>query len=188
MMNEDREDLTLGGPVAHRIPVAAGHSSTLRTSPDGACLDVVAARGADELPFDAPPRRRGTTLVEVVVTAVLLGTVFVVAVPTIGWVGYARRAAERRVQATLEVENIMERLTARDWDEITNDAAAAVELSDAVRAQLPGANLECTVEENAESPAEKRVSVRLSWSDRAGHTVAPVRLVAWVYRRGETER
>ena len=108
--------------------------------------------------------RRGTTLVEIVVAGILLGTVMSIAVPALGWVVRERRAADRRQQATLEVENLMEQITARGWDEITQETAANLELPDQVMQQLPEASLSCTVETKPDAPDAKRIHIELAWS------------------------
>jgi type II secretory pathway pseudopilin PulG len=131
--------------------------------------------------------RPGTTLVEIVVAGILLGTVMSIAVPALSWVVRERRAADRRQQATLEVENLMEQFTARSWDEITQQTAANLELPDQVTQQLPEASLSCTVDSKPETPDSRRIHIELAWSNRKGQTLAPVRLTTWVYRQGRSQ-
>ena len=128
--------------------------------------------------------RRGTTTVEVVVAGILLGTVMSIAVPALSWVVHERRAADRRQQATLEVENLMEHIAARGWDEITQQTATKLKLPEQVSQQLPESSLSCTVNSKPNEPDSKRIHIELAWSNRKGQTLAPVRLTTWVYRPG----
>ena len=82
-------------------------------------------------------RYRGVTLVEVIVSGILLGAVMMVALPTLGWIARERRAADRRQEAIAELENMMDRFSARPWQQITPEAAARIALSDSIRRQLP---------------------------------------------------
>ena len=131
--------------------------------------------------------RRGTTTVEVVVAGILLGTVMSIAVPALGWVVRERRATDQRQQATLEVENLMEEFSVRGWDEITQETAAKLNLSDQVTQQLPEASLLCTVNSKPNEPESRRIHIELAWSNRRGQTVAPVRLTTWVFRPGRPQ-
>jgi type II secretory pathway pseudopilin PulG len=131
--------------------------------------------------------RRGTTTVEVVVAGILLGTVMSIAVPALSWVVHERRAADRRQQATLEIENLMEEFTARGWDEITQETATKLELSEHVAQQLPESSLSCTVDSKPNETDAKRIHIEMAWSNRKGQTLAPVRLTTWVYRPGRPQ-
>ena len=132
-------------------------------------------------------RCRGVTLVEVIVSGILLGAVTMVAVPTLGWIARERRAADRRQEAIAELENVMDRFSARPWQQITPEGAARIALSESTRRQLPGAMLQSSVETNPQAPDEKQIRVELSWQNRIGKQMAPQRLTAWVYRTGRTD-
>jgi hypothetical protein len=117
----------------------------------------------------------------------LLGAVMAIAIPSLGLVGHQRRAAERRQQAMLEVENLMERFTATGWNGVSAESAAQLKLAADVERQLPGAALQCTVTAQSSPLEAKRIQIELTWSNRAGESVAPVRLTTWVYRTGRTQ-
>ena len=131
--------------------------------------------------------RCGMSLVEVIVSGILLGTVMTIAVPTLSWVVRERRAADQRQQAMFAVENVLERFSARQWDEITKDNAEKIELSQVIRDQLPGAALNCAVHTKPDAADEKRIAVELTWLGRTGQALAPVRLTTWVYRGGRKQ-
>lgn len=131
--------------------------------------------------------RRGTTLVELMVSGILLGTVMMVTVPTLGWIAKERRAAQRRQEAIAEVANLMERVTVTSWEQITPQGLGQIKLSEDSARQLPGAVLKLDVVSNPSDPNSKQIVIDLRWKNRTGRIGAPVRLSAWVYRNGRGE-
>ena len=127
-------------------------------------------------------RRRGMTLLELVVAGALLGTILVVCLQLLAATAEQRRAAEQRQLAVLDVENAMERLAARPWDELTPQAVAAGQLSFSVRSRLPGAELKVEVTAPSAEPLAKRIAVSLRWQDRSGQFTQPVRIVTWRWK------
>ena len=125
--------------------------------------------------------RHGFTLVELLVAGLLLGTVMLIAVPTLSWVVTERRAAVERQEAIEEVANIMERITGLPQKEITPESIQRFEVSDEIRDQLSDAKLTLTVEPKADTGG-KRIGIELRWKNRTGQMVAPVRLAAWVFQ------
>jgi hypothetical protein len=105
-------------------------------------------------------------------------------VKVLGWVGVERYSFERRQCALQEAGNLMERLTARPFDAVTNSAGKQLTLSQPARKLLPGGELRVDVVENdpAGGPDSKRVAVLLRWKTRSGEWDAPVRLTSWIYR------
>jgi Tfp pilus assembly protein PilV len=130
-------------------------------------------------------RRRAFTMVEVAITSLLLVIAMTVTLQVLGWVASERRAVDRRQYAIHEAANLMERLAARPWDQLTTGAVKDLALSELARQTLPGAELSVAAEETGEPIGAKRLSVRLRWRNRAGGWEAPVRLSAWTYRPGE---
>jgi hypothetical protein len=116
--------------------------------------------------------------------AAMVGVVLAVMVPVIGWAAAERRAVARRERAMLEAANLMERLAPRPWETITRDELKGVRLSESAAAALPGAELTIDVAEIARPPAAKRIGVAIRWRERPGVDAAPVRLSAFVHRRG----
>lgn len=132
---------------------------------------------------EAHTRRRAFTLVEIVVCALMLGIAMSVTLHILTWVAAERRAIEQRACAVREVANIMERITARPWSELTPDTLKGVTLSDSTRAALPGAELTIDVENESPTPVSRRLAVRLRWRGASGNFERPVRLSAWAYPR-----
>jgi Tfp pilus assembly protein PilV len=129
-------------------------------------------------------RRRAFTMIEVAITSLLLLIGMTVTLQVLGWVASERRAADRRQYAIHEAANIMERLAARPWDQLTTGAVKDLALSESARQTLPGAELSVAAEETGEPIGSKRLSLRLRWRNRAGGWEAPIRLSAWAYRPG----
>lgn len=128
--------------------------------------------------------RRGSMLVEMAISAAMLAVVMTLTIRVLGYAGQQRRFAEQRQRAMLEVANLMERLTAEPFDEVTADRARRLSIAPASAASLPGAVL--TVEVKEERPASdratKRIAARLRWKGRSGEWEAPVRLTTWIER------
>ena len=133
------------------------------------------------------PARSGFTLVELIVTMVLLGVVMTTVVPLLGWVNVQRRAPDARLFAVQETANILERFTIRDWDEITQESADTIEISDHTAELLKEPSLKVTVQEMDSELPSRRISVELSWNNRAGDRVPPARLTSFVYRKSKLE-
>jgi prepilin-type N-terminal cleavage/methylation domain-containing protein len=126
----------------------------------------------------ACPGRRGFTMIEMVAAMALLMVAMTLVVELVGWVAAERRAAERRTRAIQEAANLMERLTARAPGVLTPEGVAALRLSPAAQAALPGGELKVRLD-----PAEDgltRIRLELRWRDRSGGFEAPVRLTSWV--------
>lgn len=128
-----------------------------------------------------PMKRRGFTMLEMIVAAALLGTLLVVSLNMLGAAADWRRAADRRQLALFEAGNIMERIAARPWDQLTDEALADVRLPERIGRRLPGAELKIEVTDSppTEKPASKRIAVSIRWRDRAGTLLPPVGLTTW---------
>jgi hypothetical protein len=131
-----------------------------------------------------PGRRRGFGMIEMAISGLLIAAAMAVTVQVVGWVATDRRSVARRERAVVEASNLMERIAARSFDEMTPESLAAFGLPEAARDSLPGSVLEVKVADGADAPARKRITVEIRWRDRSGQAESPVRLVAWSYRRG----
>lgn len=151
--------------------------------------------------------RRGTTMVELLVAGVLLVALTAVCVQMLAVLAGHRRAVEQEQTAIREAANLMERLAAVPWDELTPEGVRDVRLSEEARRALPGGELEISVTSSkfgeplagervagdrvagverseppvAQVPGAKRILVSIRWQDRTGRFVRPVRLAAWRY-------
>jgi hypothetical protein len=108
-----------------------------------------------------------------------------VTVKVLGWVGTERRGADRRQWAVQAASNVLERVAAGPFDRVTPDNVKAITARTDASRVLPGPAWEVEVDDEPGSPVPaRRVSVRLRWKERSGEWGAPVRLSAWVFRRG----
>jgi hypothetical protein len=132
-------------------------------------------------------RRRGSLLAELAMATVLVTIAMTLTVRVLGWVALERRGAERREQAVVEVANLMERITAYPFEEVTPDLAGRLTLSEAARRSLPDPELAVDVSgvdhASAQGLAAKRIAIRLRWRGTTGEWVAPVRLTSWIQGR-----
>ena len=130
-------------------------------------------------------RHRGFTLTEVVVTGVVLAAMLVVCLKLLSATAAQRRSMADRRTANREAANVMERLAARPWEELTAAGAEKIALSAAAERTLLDAELEVEVSEPAEVPGAKRIVVAVRWRDRANQPRMTARLVAFKFRHEE---
>jgi hypothetical protein len=130
-------------------------------------------------------RRRGSLLVEVTMAAVLLMIAMTLTVKVLGLVALERRTSERRQRALIEVANVMERISAHPFDEVTAELAGRLTLSPPARQSLPESELAVEIlgAEPGPGRSAKRIAIKLRWRGPGGEWVAPVRLTSWIERR-----
>jgi prepilin-type N-terminal cleavage/methylation domain-containing protein len=125
--------------------------------------------------------KSGFTLVEMMVSTVLLGALLVIVVPTLGWIAHERRAATLHQELLEAAQNVMDRFTAQNWDDITPDAAAELALDEPL-VRRTAATLSAEVTSPPDDADAKRVALKIAWTDTRGQPAPPVWLTAWVYR------
>jgi hypothetical protein len=125
--------------------------------------------------------RRGIVMLEVIVGCGLLAVLLAICAQLLSVTALERRNSERRAIALEEAANIIERISAVPFADMTRERLAKVELSPEVQRILPGGAAELVVEEEAGEVPSKRVSVKITWKGAAGRTEAPVRLTYWAY-------
>jgi Tfp pilus assembly protein PilV len=131
-------------------------------------------------------RRRGSLLIEVTMATVILIIIMSVALKVVGFAAHERLAAERRERARFEAANVMEKMAALPFDEITPERAGRIVLSDTSRQRLPGCELTVqvsTVASAAQASPAKRIAVKLRWRGQSGEWESPVRLTSWTHAR-----
>jgi hypothetical protein len=121
-------------------------------------------------------------MVELCATCALLAVAIPLTVAALGAAAKQRRGIEMRQQAIEAADNLLERLTAERWDQLSNERLN--ELKDAISdGQLPpGGELQLELVEHAGPPAAKRIDVGLSWQPSAARVRQRVRLSGWVFR------
>ena len=128
-----------------------------------------------------PPYRAGTLLLELMVAGSLLAVVMAAVIPTLGWIVRQRKFNQERQSAVMEIENLMERLTALEFRDLNPERAAQFKLSESLEMQLSEPRLSITVD--SEEDGAKHLLIELSWQIGPSRAAPPVRLAASVYRR-----
>lgn len=128
-------------------------------------------------------RRRGYGLIELTISSFVLIAAMSLMLTAATWVASERRGAGRRQVATQEAANLMERLAARPFAELTPETSRGLALSESAKAALPEGSLAVAIAEVGGDAPARRVSIEIRWRDKSGGRSAPVRLVAWVHRR-----
>lgn len=129
--------------------------------------------------------RRGVVMLEVVVGCGLLAVLLALAVQLLSVTALQRRHTERRAIALEQAANVVERVSAVPYAEITPERLAAIELSPEVRQILPGGTARLFVDDEAGDVPAKRVRVEIQWTGAGGRTEAPARLTYWFYPPAE---
>ncbi len=155
-------------------PTRAGVASTVVRGP----------RGTGFVSVRRDARRSGASLIEMIVSCVLLGAVLVTAAPLMGWVSAERRAADQRQFALLQATNLMESIGRMPWDQISTESLGNLSLSAETTQFLKAGELTVELQQQEGPPVSKRVTVRITWNDRAGQRLSPAELSAWFYHTG----
>ena len=121
-------------------------------------------------------------MVELCATCALLATAIPLTVAALGAVAKQRRGAELRQQAIEAADNLLERLAAERYEELSADRLAEVGQATAPAQSLPGGELKLDLVEQPDPPEGKRIDVELSWQGGAAKTRQRVRLSGWSYR------
>jgi hypothetical protein len=116
---------------------------------------------------------------------VLLMIAMTLTVKVLGTVAIERRASERRQRALIEIANVMERVTAYPFEQVTPELAQRFLLSPTARHSLPDSELAVNVTGREPGPdrSAKRIAISLRWRGPGGEWLAPVRLTSWIERR-----
>ena len=132
----------------------------------------------------ASRNRRGSLLVEVGIATSVLVIVMGLTVKVLSTVAHERRAASDRQQGSLEVANLMERITAHPFDQVTPDLARRMSVLDRARGTLRNRELAILVSGGDKSAtggqSAKRLMISLRWKGAGGQWQAPVRLTSWI--------
>lgn len=129
-------------------------------------------------------RRGGFTLMEVLVAAAVIGSLFLVTIPLLSRIRAVRQEAERRMLAGQETANLMEAVAAlAQQGELTREALDGLMLSSAAE-RLPDAAVDVEM-----APAEapffgRQITVTVTWTSDAGPPAVATSLTAWFPEAG----
>lgn len=130
--------------------------------------------------------RRGMMLLEVIVAGTLLATLLAICVQLLSAAADQRHVADQRQCAIEELANLIERITALPWTDLTEATGAEETISPSAESQLPGAELKIEIVPSPEEPDAKRITASLRWQNRNGQYLAPLTVTTWRYRISET--
>lgn len=122
-------------------------------------------------------RRSGFTVIECCAASALLAAALTAVVTLLTSVARQRQAAGWQAQAVIEADNLLERLTAEPYDELTEEIAA-MDVRDSVAERLPNVAVEARIVEEA---GRKRLEVSISWRGPHSEQARRHRLVTWVH-------
>jgi type II secretory pathway pseudopilin PulG len=125
--------------------------------------------------------RRGLTLLEITIAAVLLGLVMTTSVQVLRALQTQQRAADRRAAALQAVQSLAEQVSNLTSEDITTERLKQLEITGQMATYLPEAKLVTSLAEERDPIPAKRVAFELTWRGPNGQHTAPVRLTVWVY-------
>jgi prepilin-type N-terminal cleavage/methylation domain-containing protein len=126
-------------------------------------------------------KRRGFTLWELLAASILLGALATFSLQFLAAGASQRRASHARQTALQEASNVMERLFALRWDDLTPEAARQTKDKPHLSDTLPGGEIEIKIDSPTGTPPAKRITVVVSWNTGGQRAAEPIRLVAWRY-------
>lgn len=132
------------------------------------------------------PARRGISMLEVIVTSILLGTVITAIVPALSACAAHHRMSDIRRCGMQELSNALERMSLAPFEKLDDAAREPFGLSPPARRQIPNGRVTVTVSEATGEPSARRITAELRWSNPGG-TSQPLRLSTWRFAKGRVE-
>ena len=126
-------------------------------------------------------KRRGMTIMELLVSLVILGAAMAALVQLVVLTARQRRSLDQRRVALQEVANQAERLALVAWDETTPERLKTWQPSADLVAALPRATCQASVRDESGEPARRRIRLEVVWTNAAGQAVEPVTLTLWKF-------
>jgi Tfp pilus assembly protein PilV len=129
-------------------------------------------------------RRRGISIFEVAVSAVVLGAVVTTAAQLVQWSVTLHQVALKRRCALEAATSVLDRISARPWSAITADSVKNASLPAESKEFLVDARLSVAVSLEGAQPRGKKIAVEISWGERLGTRTQHVQLTTWVFQSG----
>jgi len=126
--------------------------------------------------------RRGFSLLEVIVAAVILAALMSVCLQLLGAMASQRRAIDGRQRAIHQAANIMQRVCGRPWSELTDENVRRMQQGEQSLRAMPAVRVEIRLAQSPDELDAKQITVLIHWEDNPGRPARPIRLVAWRYR------
>lgn len=126
-------------------------------------------------------RRQGFTVIECCAAAAMLLATITVVVSLLSTVARQRQTAHWQAQALLEADNLLERLTAEPYAELTSERVEAMNLDSQIAERLPQGAVDVRLDEQAGPPERKRIAVEIFWRHPRSDQQQRHRLATWIY-------
>jgi Tfp pilus assembly protein PilV len=125
--------------------------------------------------------RGGFTVLEILVASAMLMLLLAMSAQALVQVRRFQRKADERVAAVELLENALEELTSKPWDEINDQAIGSLKLPADVVERWPDMRISGSVSTTAEPVEGKRIM--LSLESGASNSRRAPSLTTWVYRK-----
>lgn len=139
-------------------------------------VHVIQIPASVEVPL-RPARRSGTSVLELVVGAVILSVFLSTLGPMLRWIHVSKRTSEQHLAAMQELSTQMEFISAQPVAELNDEYLQSLTVSETTLTSIPDAELTASV--TRDDQKMQRVSLVLSWKNDVGRPVEPKRLTAW---------
>jgi type II secretory pathway pseudopilin PulG len=125
-------------------------------------------------------RTKAFTLLELSVAAALIAALLVTTLQMLRALEDFRKTSRRRAYAQQAVAAVAEQAANVGWSELNSAAANNIAIPVKLRPYLSDGKLAVAVTDET-APTAKRISVEMTWAERSGRVIAPVRLTTWVF-------
>lgn len=129
--------------------------------------------------------RWGFTVVEMITTFGVLGAAIAISTPMLVSVARQRLGIQQRQFAIQHAGNLLERHSARPWNDLTPGPQSLADASADLQALLPDLKQSLEIKELPEKPISRRLTVSVSWRGPSGVFTKPVQLTTWIFQPEE---
>ncbi len=131
-----------------------------------------------------PSRRRGFTIFEMMAATAVLGVVVTTSALLVQWSASLHRVAIKKRCALEAATTLLDRINARPWSSMTSQSVRDLQLPAETKRFLGDPELAVAVTDQAGPPRGKKISIEISWTERAGQRPQQVKLTSWVFEPG----
>ena len=125
-------------------------------------------------------QRRGFTLLEIIIAGAILTSLTVIALQMMRNVSIQRRSLADRRAAIQAADNVMERLFALPWDDLTEERIA--ELNFVGSQSSAERDVKVAIHSVEQPMPGRRIAVRVDWRSRVVEEQLSTRITAWRFQ------
>ncbi len=118
------------------------------------------------------------------VATAVLGVVVTTSALLVQWSASLHRVAIKKRCALEAATTLLDRINARPWSSITARSVQNLQLPGETKRFLGDPRLAVAVTDQEGSPRGKKISIEVSWVERAGQNPQHVKLTSWVFEPG----